>query len=555
MMHLEDLRRAARSLDGKPYGAYKQLAGKAVELGDGVKLVVDRAQVDPFAPPSLAHLEIPRDIVGLPDYPRRIDRVAAADYLFREFADGVRGDRDLSIGFPAQQLLELTAVSVPPEGGEVVVRFTVSLPAAGRRIKGGVAAKILCEKIPDLIEDRLVAVDPEELGSHVELHSDQEYLRGRLPELGLIAFVGNGSVLPREAGNKDTPLKDAVPFESPKSLETTIELPSGRSVTGLGVREGVTVIVGGGYHGKSTLLRAVERGVYPHVAGDGREWVVTRPDAVSIRAEDGRSVTGVDISPFISNLPSGETTESFSTSNASGSTSQAANLAEALEAGSRALIIDEDTSATNFMIRDERMRRLVAADKEPIIPFVDRVRELYERFGVSTLLVAGGSGAFFSVADHVVALDSYRVFDVTEKARAIAAEHPEEPADSPAPMREAARRVPARLEAPGKKKPAQAKGRATIRYGKATIDLGPAEQLVDQEQTRGIAHAIEFLERRLGGGATLPEAVDELERLVDERGLGALSSHRGHPGLFARPRAHEIVAAVNRYRNLKLARG
>ncbi|WPF65851.1 MULTISPECIES: ABC-ATPase domain-containing protein [unclassified Corynebacterium] len=542
MKNLNDLRCDLTRLDGKPYRAYRDLTGTTYDLGRGVNFTLDRAQVDPYAPPSLAHLRLP---LNLSQYRERGERVAAADYLTRVFDRAARGSRDIQIGRIGQQILERTTAEVHED--YALVRFTVALPAAGRRIKGRLAATILTEALPG-VAGKTLGVDTQALDRHVSLHRDQEWLRGQLPELGLVAFVGEGAVLPRRSGDSDEPLVDAVPFASPESLRREVTLPSGRTLTGMGVPEGVTVIVGGGYHGKSTLLRAIERGVYPHIEGDGREWVIARPAAVSVRAEDGRAVSGADISAFINNLPSGEDTTSFSTTNASGSTSQAANLVEAIEAGADTLLIDEDTSATNFMIRDERMRALISADREPITPFVDTVRALYRDAGVSTVLVAGGSGAFFSVADHVIALDAYRVSDVTSQAHDLGGKPP----STSAGFRPGAPRVPVELRAPGKRKPAAAKGRTLIRYGKSTIDLGPAEQLVDQSQTTGIAHAIDLLERRLGSGESLRGAVEQIAALIDAQGLSALSPHRGHPGLYARPRVHEIMAAVNRYRGLEV---
>lgn len=332
-------------------------------------------------------------------------------------------------------------------------------------------------------------------------------------------------------------------------------------MTGMGVPEGVTVIVGGGYHGKSTLLRALERGVYSHVSGDGREWVITREDTSTVRAEDGRAVTGVDISPFISGLPSGADTAHFSTTNASGSTSQAANLVEGLEAGSAALLIDEDTSATNFMIRDDRMRRLIAADREPITPFIDRVRPLWTERGVSTVLVAGGSGAFFDVADHVIALDEYVPRDVTDAAAEIArADAPEpdvdvEPSGQPQVFSDARRpRVPSRtaLSQRGKTKPAAARGRTLLTYGRERIDLSAVSQLVDPAQTQAIAYAMDRLAETFDDAVSLAEAITELLRRIDAEGLDMLSPYRGHPGHLARPRRQEIHAAINRYRHLQL---
>ena len=369
-----------------------------------------------------------------------------------------------------------------------------------------------------------------------------------------VPYFPVNAILPRRSGDSDLPLLDGpVPFESPESMRVAVELPSGRRVTGMGIPDGVTVIVGGGYHGKSTLLRAIERGVHPHVAGDGREWVITRADAASIRAEDGRSVTGVDISPFISGLPSGTDTRSFSTANASGSTSQAASLVEAVDAGASALLIDEDTSATNFMIRDERMRALIPAEREPITPFVDRIRPLLTERGVSTVLVAGGSGAFFDVADHVIALDAYLPQDVTAEARALAEAPPPSAAPVFAPPR-ARIPVPGCLRPTGKRKPAAARGRDTIRLGREHLDLSAVSQLLDAAQTQAVAHALDRLadQAEQAGPVPVEDAIRALFERIDAGGLETLSPHRGHPGHLARPRPLEVHAAVNRWRGLRL---
>ena len=171
-------------------------------------------------------------------------------------------------------------------------------------------------------------------------------------------------------------MKNGIHFVSPSSMEVTLNLPNHGPLKGMGIPKGITLIVGGGYHGKSTLLEALELGVYNHIAGDGREYVITESDAVKIRAEDGRSIKSADISLFINDLPNGKDTCCFYTEDASGSTSQAANVMEAIETGSRLLLIDEDTSATNFMIRDELMQRVVKRSQEPITPFIERVQWL-----------------------------------------------------------------------------------------------------------------------------------------------------------------------------------
>lgn len=555
------------AIDGRGYGSYKRITGRH-DLGD-LQLVIDQVQVDPYAPPSKARAVLDRETAALP--PDLVDteakRVAVGDFLTRAFhreakrlgSTAGRSGSPIGIGSLGQQVLPRTAMAIT--GGGLEARFTVELPARGRTVLGRAADRLLTETVPQIVDSALRGenLDRSALRAHVELYLDQQHLRAQLAARRLVAFVGDGAVLPRASGDSDHPLTDgAQPFSAPASMRVSCDLPSGRTVTGMGIGEGVTVIVGGGYHGKSTLLRAVERGVYPHVSGDGREWVITREDAVTIRAEDGRAVTDVDISPFISGLPSGSDTARFTTSNGSGSTSQAANLVEAVDAGASLLLIDEDTSATNFMIRDERMRTLIPAEREPITPFVDRVRPLHNDLGVSTILVAGGSGAFFDVADRVIALDAYVPQDATERAREVARRLPaasdQQPTGSPPRLIGSAARVPTprSLNPRGKTKPAKARGRTTVLYGPhQAIDLSAVSQLVDPGQTTAVARALDALAAAADGERSVRELIDDLFRQVERRGLDSLSPHEGHPGLYALPRPYEVHAALNRYRGLE----
>lgn len=571
------------NLDGRSYGNLKQIRGRYT-FGP-VTVFIDRVQADPFASPSKVRVRVDRADAKFPLNltTDRADRIAAADYLLRAGNEVLAklDQRALILGRPRQEVLERTNILIDDAGFEA--RLLVNLPARGRRILGHQAADILTRDLPEFAE-RLFLFDrwsdapagrggntpapsAKGLADHVQLHRDQLELRSHLGEAGLIGFVGNGAILPRTSGHSDLPMKsfDAVAFTSPPELEHTVELSSGRTVTGMGIPRGVTVIVGGGYHGKSTILRALERGVYPHIAGDGREWVISDPTATSIRAEDGRAVTGDDISAFINNLPSGTDTRSFSTTNASGSTSQAANLVEAIEAGAQTLLIDEDTSATNFMIRDERMRALIPAEREPITPFVDRVRPLLTRQGVSTVLVAGGSSAFFEVADHVIALDAYVPSEVTTKAHDLvgvtaadldpAAELNRDPGtSSDSPVFAAAPRVPTAmaLRPASKTKTARAKGSDRIQFGRDFIDLIAIAQLVDAQQASGVAEALEYLAEIFDGRTSLTHALAEIEDMLDAQGLDGITGHRDHPGHITRPRGQEIAAALNRYRGLRL---
>ncbi len=562
------LRETLRRIDGRGYGAYRDCEG-SYDFGDLV-LHLDHAQADPFAAPSAVRVTVPAAVAGLPpeSWSGGARRRGLEDYLLRRLAAraaaagrGARGSGKsgvIAVYRPGQEMLRRSAVVV--HRGEVEARFGVGLPAAGRTVLGREAEELLCEAVPALAREALVHRGgwAGELRRWCELAEDQEFLRGRLAEMGLVAFVREGAILPRRSGASDLPLpaERARPFASPARLRVQVHLPNGGPVTGMGVPAGVTVITGGGYHGKSTLLRTLERGVYDHVPGDGRELCVTVPGAVKIRAEDGRRVEKVDISAFITNLPDGQDTARFSTDNASGSTSQAANIVEALELGATCLLLDEDTSATNFMIRDARMQALVARDREPITPFVDRVRELHRSLGVSSVIVVGGSGDYLDVADTVIMMDAYEPRDVTERAREVAASlptgrKPEAPRALAAPRPRVP--LPAGFDAwAGRKEKVRARGQEEIQFGREEIDLSAVEQLVETGQTRAIAALLRLAARRhMDGRRSLREALGAALAEVEERGLDVLSPFPGRPaGDLALPRLLEVGAAANRLRTL-----
>lgn len=565
---MERLHQVLRRIDGKGYKAYKDIAG--TYSGDGYMLHIDHVQGDPFASPSRIRvvagpgmLEVREEWIRPP-----WRRIALEDYIARCVADAIRkanvrtcgsGKSGLiAIDEPGQEILPRTAVKAGREGLDI--RLSVGLPAAGRTVMGKSAARLLCEQVPRIVREALTRLDHNRLRAHLELADQQAAIRAFLKEHGYAAFIANGSVLPRESGISNRPMRGqgVVPFRSPASLEIEIPVPHREPVRGMGIPRGVTLIVGGGYHGKSTLLKAIERGVYNHIPGDGREYVITDDTACKIRAEDGRRIEKVDISPFISNLPFGKDTRAFSTDDASGSTSQAANIMEALEMKAQVLLMDEDTSATNFLIRDARMQALVAKSKEPITPFVDKVRQLYEEHGVSTILVLGGSGDYFRVADTVIMMDEYRPVDVTAEARRIAAQLDDgrKPEGGGSFGRITPRTVsPESFDASrGSREKAEAKGLSRILYGRHEIDLSHVEQLVDPSQTRALALMLMGIAREFaGGGTTLSEAVDNLYAEIEAKGLEVISPYRGkHPGDLALPRKMELAAGINRLRTLRV---
>ena len=554
-------------IDRKGYGAYKDLSG--AHDFDSFTLFVDRVQRDPFAPPSLIRIRtrenpFDRGLFGTP-----VRRVAFEDFLTRsvEKAIGrvVRGNRGsggsgrVEIQRTSQVVLPRTSMIVTPDSVEA--RMAVGLPARGRSVDARAAKTVLLEELPEVVRRGLVpapqgAVDREEARLHAEVVEDANHLRGLLPGLGLVAFVADGAVLPRESGASDRPLGDgAVPFESPEEYRVEVDLPNRGVVSGMGVPEGITLVAGGGFHGKSTLLSALSWGVYDHLPGDGRELVVARDDAVKIRAEDGRSVAGVDISAMIGDLPGGRTTKDFSTPNASGSTSQAANIAEAIETGTSLLLVDEDTSATNFMIRDERMRELVRS--EPISPFIDLVRPLHRALGVSTVVVVGGVGDYLDVADRVILLEDYRPSDATPRAREVTDRFPPRapltPREVSSPRKRALDPSPISLRR-GKRQSARGKGLHTIELGRDRVDLSYLEQLAEAGQTEAVARILgEWVAS--GEVRDVGELPTQALAAVGEHGLDSLGDFSGHPGQMSLPRAQELAAAINRIRALGVRPG
>lgn len=600
---LGDLVGHLHAIDSRSYAAYKAIVGR-YEAPVGWALVVDRVQPDPYAPPTRIHLEVPLSLPGLAVLSEEgllsttDRRVAVGDFLTRELHASFRGTA-LSIAAPGQEILERSSVLVlsddgalvteddsaapvtsragsdrdgantdadeapapiaPPAPAALEIRARLALPARGRSIQGREAARIVSLDLPRALERALdlTGERADRLRAHVAALEDHRALTRAVETNGWVAFLADGSLLPRRSGVSDEPMRSgAVAPTAPESLAATVTLPHAGPVRGTVIGPGVTLVVGGGYHGKSTLLTAIERGVYPHVPGDGRELVATAPSAVKVRAADGRAVTGVDLRPFISHLPGGRDTSSFTTKNASGSTSQAASIIEAVEAGASALLLDEDTSATNLLIRDARMRELVATEREPITPLVDRVSALATERGVSTVLVMGGSGDYLDVADRVLLMDSYRLEDATERAREVAAAAPRE-TTALAGFPEATGRVPLPgLDDAGRRSPLKVRSRGTesLSLDREEIDVSDVAGIVDPGQAEAVARALRaLLERRFDGESTLAECLADLDALLDAEGLDALGGRMERPAFLARPRAVDVAAAVNRYRSLELA--
>ena len=567
MQSATELKQLLDRIDHRGYPAYKDTKGQY--QFQGYIFSIDHVQGDPFASPSKVSVQVKGSTAGFPEelYKGRHQRAALQDEMTRQFyhaiqkyafrAKGSGKSGLISVSKCGQEVLERTACEINPKNGDVKLRFEVGFPANGRTINARELEKIVFGFLPECVEQSLFYknCDKKRVRSIIDLAEDQQYIREELETKDLIAFVANGAILPRESGVSDKPMKGAVRFQSPKEMEVTMKLPHKGEISGMGIRRGVTLIVGGGYHGKSTLLKALELGVYNHIQGDGREYVITKDDAMKIRAEDGRSIKKTDISMFINDLPNGKDTRGFYTEDASGSTSQAANVIESMEAGASVMLIDEDTSATNFMIRDELMQRVIHRDMEPITPFIDRILELYQVYGISTVIVAGSSGAYFHIADTIIQMDRYEPKEITKLAKETAKDFQamsgmENPAEKPVFIRCPRQ---GRGFKPNDRIKMKTMGKEMVQLNRENIDLRYVEQLADTEQVSALGYCVRYAEKHLFQGKdTIQNVVDKLEEKICREGLSSLCESNTSVANLALPRRQEIFACLNRYRGLNL---
>lgn len=580
MKNSEELRQQLRSINRKSYPAYKGLKG-LYHFGNYI-LSIDHVQGDPFASPSHVSIQISHRDAGFPVeyYKDTLTGTTLCDYLTRQFekqvsqysfrAKGSGKSGLLTVSHCGQEILSRTACEITEKG--ITARFFVGFPANGRTINATELEKILFDFLPVCIQKSFFysSLNAKELQNYIELAEDQEFIRQTLPAKNLCAFIADGSILPRESGISSRPMKASVPFTSPDSLRISINLPHKGKITGMGIPKGITLIVGGGYHGKSTLLNALELGVYNHIPGDGREYVITDATAVKLRSEDGRFIKDVDISMFINDLPNKKDTRCFSTLDASGSTSQSAGIVESMEAGSHLFLLDEDTSATNFMVRDAFMQQVIQREKEPITPFLERAEDLYKKAEISTILVAGSSGAFFHIADTIIQMDNYVPKDITASVKKLCSQYPlpavsvtdfqlphshrimSRPAESSKHLRHNSR---GNHSDSGAAKPERLKTRISgtdgFSLGRQEIDLRYTEQLIDAEQTAALGLLLKYAVEHLADGRrTLPEIVQFLWKNLSLHGLSFFTENQKISCGYATPRIQEIYACLNRYRGL-----
>ena len=566
---MKDFRLKLQRIARKSYSCYHDLLGGFRVGRTHYNLYF--VQPDPASQPSQMEVVVPFSETGIPPeaFADDVARTALCDFVHRRIfpvvcertRKGGPARVGGSIGMPPPSSLVLDRTAVQVRGETVRIRFSATLPADQRSVAAEEAAELLLNRVPAAVTEGVWwdAKARERFDLHLRTLRKTRALRAQLEERGLVAFVADGSVLPRASGVSEEPAAGAVPFRSPDRWAVELEA-EGERIRGMGIPEGLTLLVGGAFHGKSTLLDAIAQGVHDHVPGDGREFVVARADAAKIRSEEGRWISGADLSLFAHDLPGGKDAADFSTESASGATSQAAALVEALESGSRLLLVDEDESAVNFLFRDERMRALVDASRESIVPLVDRI-SLLKKAGVSIVMVAGAGGDVLDLADRVIALKEWRCEDATDEARAVCARLPARRSAEPDPAFPALP-LPARAALPswfaavfGKKGEPHAKAIApgVLRLGSFDADLTKLDALVERSQTQALGAAVLWLAQNSEDGETVPELVARAEALVAKSGLDGLSRRSGAE--FARFRPQELAAALHRLRRLEMRPG
>ena len=553
---MENLRVLLTRLDGKGYKGYKEIIG--IYKFHNYLLNLVRVQGDPFASPSLFEITADMRELGYSSnlYESEI-KLATEDYILRELSrefyklnnnsSGSGKSGLMEIYRPSYEVIKRSAVEIM--NTNISIRFYVGLPARGRKILANEAIKIIFEKIPKIIE-RVKNVNKTKLKEHIDIYIKAQEIRKYMKDNDIICFIANGSVLARRSAVDDRPMQNSVKFLSPKSLEEEIKLENGFTVKGMAIRKGVTIITGGGFHGKTTLLDAIEKGIYNHIPGDGREFVLTCEDAVKIKAENGRYINHTDISEFIKNLPDNKDTKNFFTENASGSTSQAANIVESIELGAKALLIDEDTSATNFMMRDDKIQELIPKDKEPIKPFIEKIQSFNKCDGISTILVIGGLGEYFKVADTVLMMDEYKVMDVTEKAKIISEKYNLELKESCKKFEVKNRHLNGKIckeIIKDKKFKIKNRGLDELLFGREVIDIRSIEQLIENGQVLYIGEIInKIFNKENIEHETIKNIIESINYRIEHENIMDILFRKS--GKISVARKYEIAAAINRIR-------
>ena len=549
-------------IDGKPFAEYERLLGDF----DFARYVIkcSKIEITRDAENPVFNIRVPQSIAELPGhlYDSPVRRTALEDYLVRNlcavteriarFNESGWARRNILIAEPGQKILPRTAVIVTKE--YIDARIRIALPykvyATGERlVDAEMARKVFFEDLPEVVSSSIFCcnLDLDEAEEFVNGMEDADRVRQTLSTLGLVSFVGEGSLLAREP-NSDLPDYERIaPFEVSESAQTEIEVPNSGKIIGLGIPVGLTVVLGDAANGRKDFMSAIAAGVFNHIPGDGREAVVTVSDAVQIEVDRGRSVQEVNITPFLSEAEDGNPA-SYSTRSADSFISQAAGTIEALEVGARVLIFDENTSASAFLTTDARVAALLGST--PRASLAQRARQIVDELGIS--LVIGGENLvaeYIPLADTVLKVEDFQVTNITEEAKALnLALPPEAAAVNLGPMLGRSRWImPSSIDAAVGNKDVviEAVDLKAIQFGRSVIELDSVPQIADESQTLTLGLLLYYAKLRyMQEGYPLREMLDMIDRDLSSEGLGTIS--RDLRGDLARPRRYELAAALNR---------
>lgn len=567
MFPAERLRDKLIVANGKGIQVYREVAG--AYRFDRFELYIEGVQTEAAIPTACVRIRVDQAEAQVPPalWSTSAGRVAVEDFLARSARDAVHKHvrtrwpgrlAPLTVDAGGQEILVRNCVVLREEFVEV--RGTMTLPAEGRKVASKPAQAFFFDELPAVVASGLTwaGLDGEAARRHVQVLEDYIHLREALPSLGLAAFVADGSVLPRESAFAERPLRGGrvIPFVAPDELAVTVELPSRGPVRGLGIPRGVTVVAGGAFSGKSTLVAALASGVFPHEPGDGRELVAACPDAVMILSEPGRRIERADLGAAFREMPNRPSAASVSYERAPGVVSMAAAVAEALEIGTGLLLFDEDEGATPYLARDAAMQRLVAKGFEPLTTLLDQVRSLWEDHGVSVVIATGGLGDYLDVADTVIVMEGCKPQAATARARAITEELGRRRANEGRSVALPAPRVPLPRGFAGFKTRGartEMRGRTAVGVGRESVDISGIRQLVDPGQMRAVGDAIlHALDRGyVDGNASISEILDRVFGDIEDSGLGVLTAQQAPTSDYAMPRRHEVAAVLNRLRALQ----
>jgi predicted ABC-class ATPase len=549
-------------IDGKPFSEYERLIGDF----DFARYVIKCSKIEMARDGEnpVFNIRVPQSIAELPGhlYDSPVRRTALEDYLTRNlcavtgriarFNESGWARRNIIIAEPGQKILPRTSVAVTKE--YIDARIRIALPykvyvSGERLVDGEMARKVFFEDLPEIVSSSIFCCNLD-LGAAEEFVNgmeDADRVRQTLATLGLVGFVGEGSLLAREQGSDEPDLSHIAPFEVADDARTEIDVPNAGKIAGLGIPAGLTVVLGDAANGRKDFMSALAAGVFNHIPGDGRETVITVSDAVQVAVDRDRVVQEVNITPFLTESENGNPA-SYSTRSADSFISQAAATIEALEVGARVLIVDENTSASAFLTTDARVAGLLGAT--PRASLAQRARQMVDELGIS--LVIGGENLvaeYIPIADTVLKVEDFQVTNITEEAKALnLALPPEAPVVNLAPMLARSRWImPSSIDAAVGSKDVviSALDLNAIQFGRSVIELDSVPQIADESQTLTIGLLLYYAKLRyMQEGYPLREMLDMIDRDLSSEGLGTIS--RDLRGDLARPRRYELAAALNR---------